>query len=333
MNLTSEVILCTYNGSAFIIEQLESILRQTRRVNKISIHDDRSSDDTLSLIRQFVGGLTEENQRLFEIHPNPANLGYARNFIGAITESTEDVLFLCDQDDIWEPNKVEVCLDLFTTHQADMIFSDGSLIDSSGRGIGRGSVFEAYGLTGKMASRFRENAFELLIKRNYVNGAASAVRRAAAQDALPLPCDMPHDYWLAIWCSLHNGVIATPERLYRYRQHRGNAIGVGTSNLLYELLGIWRHPDSPRQRELRVWKAVTDRISTLSRPEQYEAAARKLEWLSRVVPSDAGNLARSYEILKSALNGSYRSYSGRFAFLRDLVSIFRRTGRPPLHSC
>ena len=44
MDLTTEVVLCTYNGERFVAEQLLSILRQTKRVDKISIHDDASTD-------------------------------------------------------------------------------------------------------------------------------------------------------------------------------------------------------------------------------------------------------------------------------------------------
>jgi glycosyltransferase involved in cell wall biosynthesis len=323
MYLTTEVILCTYNGSAFIIEQLESILKQTTRVNKISIYDDQSSDDTVPRIHGFISRQAEDIQRLFNIQINRVNLGYARNFTEAMARSTKDVLFLCDQDDIWEPGKVEAFLDLLILHGSDMVFSDGEIIDHSGLALGRGTVFKSYGLTKNSVSCFRERGFELLMKRNYINGAATAVRRIAAQNALPLPCDMPHDYWIAIWCSLHNGIVATPQILYRYRQHQGNVVGIGSSKLLYDLLGIWRHPSAPRKRELRIWKAVAGRIASVCRPDQCEAATRKLEWLSRVVTGDSKSSARSYEILKSAFNGSYRKYSPRYAFLRDLVSLFK----------
>ena len=322
--LSTEVLLCTYNGAPFIVEQLESVLRQTTRVTKISIYDDRSSDGTVVRIHEFVNQLSPHDQQLFEIQVNSSTLGYARNFINAIEHATQDILFLCDQDDVWEPQKVEDLLKLLLDSPSDMVFSDGVLIDESGREFDRMTVLQSYGLTTNehVVDYFREHAFELLMKRNYVNGAAAAIRRASAHSALPLPCDMPHDYWLAIWCSLHGGVVATPRVLYRYRQHRHNVIGIGSSNPIYEWLGIWRHPNAPRERELRIWRAVTNRIEKLPCSKQIDGARRKLEWLTRVVSRDK-SFTRAWEIVKSALNGTYRQYSGRASLLRDLVSLIK----------
>ena len=260
---------------------------------------------------------------MFQVQVNVRNLGYSRNFVNAIERATADILFLCDQDDIWEAPKVESFLHLFHEYGPDMVFSDGSLIDESGRKFERTTVLKSYGLSRQRISRFRDDAFQLLLKRNYVNGAAAAIRRIAAQDALPLPCDMPHDYWLAIWCSLHAGIVATPQPLYRYRQHHRNVIGIGSSNPIYVWLGIWRHPTAPRARELHIWEAVTNRIANLPCENQVEAARRKVHWLSRLAAGDRRNLLRAYEILKSALNGSYRRYSHKYSFLRDMVSLLK----------
>lgn len=322
-DLTTEVIVCTYNGSAFIVEQLESILKQTKRVTRISIYDDRSSDDTVPRIREFVARRPLDEQYLFTIKINSTNLGYAHNFTNAIVNSTEDVLFLCDQDDLWEPEKVEVFLKLFQQYAPDMVFSDGLLIDRAGQKINRMTVLASYGLTKHRIAHFRENAFDLLIKQNYINGAAAAIRRAAAQKALPLPCEMPHDYWLALWCSLHNGIVATEQTLYRYRQHQGNVIGTGSRNPLYILLGIWRQPTVPRERELRIWTAVSDRIFCLPHRKETEFTRRKLTWLSRLLSAERKSLSRGILILVSALNGNYRKYSPKHAFLRDIVSLIK----------
>jgi len=323
-DLSTEVLLCTYNGAPFVVEQLQSILSQTKRVTKISIYDDRSSDDTVARINDFVTQQPPDAQQLFAVHVNPSNLGYALNFINAIEHASQDILFLCDQDDVWGPQKVESLLELFEDSAPDMVFSDGTIIDQSGQEVDRITVLHSYGFgKGKEdIAHFREHAFELLMKRNYVNGAAAAVRRVTAQSALPLPCDMPHDYWLAIWCSLHGGVVATPQVLYRYRQHRHNVIGIGSSSPMYEWLGIWRHPTVPRERELRIWRAVTTRIATLPCSHKIDAARRKLDWLTRVVSRDK-SFSRVWEIAKSALNGNYRQYSGKDSFLRDLVSLLK----------
>ena len=323
MTPTTEVIVCTYNGAAFIVDQLQSIVAQTTRVNKISIYDDRSSDDTVTRIHGFLDRLPSDERGLFTVHVNAGNLGYALNFMNAIAKATEDIVFLCDQDDTWEPRKVEVFLDLFREYAPDMVFSDGSITDEAGQEFRGVNVLASYGLHKRGIRRFRDRAFDLLLKQNYINGAAAAVRRVTAQEAFPLPCDMPHDYWLAIWCSLHAGIVATSQTLYRYRQHRRNVIGMGSTNPLYAWLGIWRQPSAPRERELRIWEAVTERIAGFASSAQLKAARRKLSWLQRVVPRSKTRLTRGIAILKSALDGSYRRYSSTDAALRDVVSLIR----------
>jgi hypothetical protein len=134
---------------------------------------------------------------------------------------------------------------------------------------------------------------------------------------------MPHDYWFAIWCALHDGIVATPKPLYRYRLHGRNVIGIGSNRPLYRWLGIWRQPTAPRERELRIWRAVTSRIAALPRETEIAAAQSKLAWLSHVVPRENNRLKRAFEILMSALNGRYRSYSVADSFFRDLVSLIR----------
>lgn len=322
---TTEVILCTYNGRRFLEEQIRSILDQTVPVDRIRIYDDQSSDGTVEFLNEVISSLYINDAEKIKISINDSNLGYARNFCRGIMNAAEDIIFLCDQDDVWEPDKVEVLLSLFEKFEPDMVFSDGALIDQFGRAMKGPSVLRCYGLRDDQVSSFHANAFERLLKRNYINGAASAIRRTAAQRALPLPCDMPHDFWLAIWCSLHKGVVATPRKLYRYRQHGNNVIGAGGSNLLYHWLGIWRQPILPRERDLHIWKAVTGRLDSTETgsPDKIAAARDKLDWLTRVVSRERGGLRGTVALLKSALAGHYGRYATATAFARDLVASFR----------
>ncbi len=323
MDVTTEVILCTYNGSAYIADQLRSILEQTSSINKISIYDDLSSDDTVAKIHEFVRQRPAQQQQLFNIQVNPANLGYALNFCQGIANATEDLLFLCDQDDIWEPEKTSALMQLFELHGVDMVFSDGKCVDVIGQPLDRKSVLESYGLCRDQIENFSAHAFDHLIKRNYINGAAAAIRRTAGQAALPLPGDMPHDYWLAIWCSLHNGIVATPKYLYQYRLHLNNAIGMGSDNWLYEWMGIWRQPTAPRDREFRIWQAVTQRLALPPSSKNFQLVQLKLSFLSLVSSNNENKLSRCLAILKFLTNGGYRKYSSNQGLLCDILSLLK----------
>ena len=106
------VAMATYNGAEYIIEQLDSIRRQTKSVDEVVIVDDCSKDETVSLVRAFNEKYPDLNIKLYE---NEENLGYKKNFKKALSLCDGEILFLCDQDDAWKENKVEVLCNIFET--------------------------------------------------------------------------------------------------------------------------------------------------------------------------------------------------------------------------
>ena len=316
--LSTEVIVCTYNGARFIVEQLESIFGQSQKPDLISIYDDRSVDNTVAIVLHFIEqrGTNDVSTR---VRINENNLGFALNFSNAIAEAQCDVLFLCDQDDRWHENKIRTSLDIIQNSKADMMFSDGILIDAEGHRLPVRSVLTNYGLSKSNIVNFPRNPAQHLLRRNYVNGAAMAIRRAAAQAALPVPAGVPHDYWLAIWCALHGGIDATADCLYEYRQHDSNVIGMGLDRWHHQLLGIWHRPHPPRLRELNILTEFIPRIQGMPAASAFN---EKLQWLQACV-GQKGRLVRLSSVLRSALRGYYRRFGAPYALARDLVSILR----------
>lgn len=103
------VALASYNGEKYIIDQLRSIMVQTRQVDEVIINDDCSPDKTVELVKSFI---SKNNLKSWKIKINDKNLGFAENFRKAIDQCTGDVIFLCDQDDIWISNRVEVMMSI-----------------------------------------------------------------------------------------------------------------------------------------------------------------------------------------------------------------------------
>lgn len=100
------VALATYNGEKYILEQLDSILCQTQEVDEVIICDDRSRDETVHLIENFI---TQHSlSQKWKLFVNEQNLGYGENFKKAAYLCSGDVVFFCDQDDIWVKNRVEI---------------------------------------------------------------------------------------------------------------------------------------------------------------------------------------------------------------------------------
>ena len=108
------VALATYNGSRYITEQLDSILSQTMYVDEIIICDDKSSDDTVKIINQYI---KEKNlSDVISLHVNERNLGYASNFMKAVKMTAGDYIFFCDQDDIWTKQRVQQMVDIMNSN-------------------------------------------------------------------------------------------------------------------------------------------------------------------------------------------------------------------------
>lgn len=103
--MKTSVIIATYNGSKFIEEQLDSILAQSVQPDEVVITDDGSKDNTKEIVQRYIDkhGLNE----IWHLYVNEKNKGYAKNFLDGTTLTTGDIIFFCDQDDIWTLDRVK----------------------------------------------------------------------------------------------------------------------------------------------------------------------------------------------------------------------------------
>lgn len=108
--MKSSIALTTYNGSKFITELLDSIRNQTRQPDEVVIIDDVSTDDTVSIVSEYIKSNGLKN---WSIIRNESNLGWKKNFRKVMSKCTGDIVFFCDQDDIWHQDKVEVMCSVF----------------------------------------------------------------------------------------------------------------------------------------------------------------------------------------------------------------------------
>ena len=96
------IALATFNGEAYIGEQLDSLARQILLPDELVVCDDGSVDNTVAIVQEF------QNAAPFsvKIHQNSKRLGFADNFLQAATKCSGDWVAFCDQDDIWFPEKL-----------------------------------------------------------------------------------------------------------------------------------------------------------------------------------------------------------------------------------
>jgi glycosyltransferase involved in cell wall biosynthesis len=99
------VILSTYNGEQYLTALLDSLRSQTRQPDEVLVSDDASTDRTLEIVRSYIGkyGLTN-----WHIIDHERNVGWRANFKRGILSCSGDLVFPCDQDDIWDDRKIEL---------------------------------------------------------------------------------------------------------------------------------------------------------------------------------------------------------------------------------
>lgn len=130
---TIAVALITYNGEKFILDQIRSVKNQTIKPSRIYIFDDASTDSTVEIISSFI---EEYNLLEWQIHISNNNHGWRNNAINALSNINEDIVFWCDQDDIWDSNKIELMINYFYNNECMAVYSSWRYIDSKNHLMG-----------------------------------------------------------------------------------------------------------------------------------------------------------------------------------------------------
>lgn len=219
------VAIATYNGQEFIKEQLLSILNQTMPVDEIVICDDQSSDDTVKIIQELLC------DKIY-LYQNEKNLGYKLNFKKALSYCKGDYIFLCDQDDIWLENKVEVMMQIMNVNKnIKVLASTYDLIDENNNPI-HIDINPKFSNKNMYKCKVKPNAlvkvpFERLIVENSFQGCALCLRKQVNEKFQRcFSVDFHHDWLINILASEQNGMYFLNIPLFHYRIHSKNTIGL-----------------------------------------------------------------------------------------------------------
>ncbi len=215
------VALATYNGALFLQKQLDSIAQQTRKPDELVITDDASSDATLDIARAFA----ETAPFATRIHRNETRLGYRANFMHALSLCRSDLIALCDQDDIWEPEKLAIAQAALTAQDTLFFFHNAWLIDRDGNLLGPAAIFSApYASNPPLSHHSLINpfGFSTVFDRWLLQFSDLWERSVATHED---GNRMPHDQWLYFLASVFGTIAYCDKPLTRYRQHGGNVYG------------------------------------------------------------------------------------------------------------
>jgi glycosyltransferase involved in cell wall biosynthesis len=291
----ASVALCTYNGARYLREQLRSIADQRTPPHEVVICDDASTDDSVKIAENFARTAPFN----VAIHRNPTRIGTVANFEQAIALCSGDVIFLCDQDDVWHPDKIARLLPRFGEARVACIFTDARLIDERGNAIGR-TLWQQIGFAGLRFS------FDTVADRNVATGATMAFRASLRSLLLPMPKDQPHDWWIVLLTAATGGAIPISETLIDYRVHGEQQSGAGPkvgSLETWIAASMSTGPQAFRDRAHRL-ELVRDRLATAG--VQIDIDDRIAHLQTR---ASMHGFRRPLLVLRELLSGRYFRYS------------------------
>ncbi len=200
------VAMAVYNGEKYISEQIDSILKQLEDKDELVISVNPSTDRTEEIIKQYSAQDSRIKVHLCNMR------GVLHNFENAITKTTNDIIMLSDQDDIWADRKIQTVKELF--------------IDKSISGVCHGCQFiDSYGkLLKQQPAETGPHTISTLeiLKKNPVQGSTLAFRSDMKKYILPFPSSIPmHDSWIGLMICKHGKLLYIPDQLLLYRQHEG----------------------------------------------------------------------------------------------------------------
>ncbi len=216
-----DILMAAYNGEKYIGKQIESIAAQTYEDWTLYIRDDNSSDGTMVVVRQYA----RKYPGKIKFFANSENSGSAKsNFFKLIKESDADVIFTCDQDDIWEKDKVEITLKEFEgVTDPLLVHTDLKVIDENDNVISNSMVKSQH----LNVERRRLNQ---ILVQNIVTGCTMAFNRALA-DVLKEPELIPvHDWWIAAAAAVFGEIKYIDKCTVSYRKHSCNVCGAQNMN-------------------------------------------------------------------------------------------------------
>lgn len=317
------IAMCTYNGSLYLREQLQSIACQTFPPDELVICDDGSADDTVRLLTAFA------SESLFptRVYLNKERLGPAKNFEKAIRLCTGDIIILADQDDLWNLQKVARLLEVFERHpEAVYAFSDAEMVDHDGASRGK-NLWEAIAFRERVNEFAGPGQLKLLLKQNLITGAAMAFRASFRDIVLPIPSGWMHDYWIVLLGSALAYGVPVPEALFQYRRHTTQVVGwrkqtflqVCKTSLAASPEDSWQKVEDFRKLQER----VTSDPSTRCPQECLRLLKQKeIHLLTRARTRSSTGISRIVRVLAEAVTGRYQRYSDSwYSIVRDLKIV------------
>ena len=251
------IVLATYNGEKYLKEQLNSLVNQTLKPDEIVFVDDGSKDSTLTLVHQFV----EEHPEIScKVLLNEENLGPARTFARGVMNTSGDIIFFSDQDDIWYEFKLEQMVQIFEQMpEVQVLCTAYDIYDDKNQTI----IPKEY-----QSEMVKPISLHEVLYENVSPGCTTALRSTLKDEAKKINEKMyVHDWFYTILAANQNGLFFYDKSLIKYRVHQSNTVGMNISFL--QKLKKQRYLKDEKQQIKLLNEVVIQNILTKSLDRQY----------------------------------------------------------------
>ena len=281
-NKKIDILMATYNGQKYLVEQLDSIINQTYHNWNLLIRDDNSTDKTLEIIQNYH----KKDKRIKILKDNKGNLGIVRNFEELLKSSESEFIMFSDQDDIWVENKLDIYLKMIEKikNKGFMIHSDAILFDKN-----KSNILKDTFISKKAINRGLENVFF----NYFVQGATILISKEIKNFILPFPKEVYlHDRYIHLISELFFERIFVNKALIYYRQHGDNQIGA--KNTIRELLSK-RYFD---ERDRQLIKVIYNKYGSLLTEDK----KKLIEEYFKITDIEKNRFNRFLNLKKSKIN-------------------------------
>ena len=314
---TISLALCTYNGESYLPTQWQSLVDQQLLPDEVIVCDDQSTDDTIAVLRK----LAAEAPFPVRIIENQTRLGFNKNFEQVLSECTGDLIFICDQDDFWFPEKIAVMTDHMTQHpDTQVTFCNAWVTDEHLQGREK-RFWEWIRFDSRAQKRWQNGEMmEVMLDGNRVMGCATVIRRSFLSAVLPIPNEVPgyiYDGWVGLVGAAFHTIRFIDQPLQLYRTHVQQQVGVRQKEVP-ERIRLRDRFARHRAKKLAPLRDKQAQLATISRllAERTSANAPGLPHLHRrlahftmrsCLPHD--RLKRLKPVLSSLQQGNYNRYA------------------------
>lgn len=207
------VCIATYNGAAYILKQIESILVQLNIDDEVIVVDDCSADKTVTILESI-------NDPRIKIFKNNSNRSHVYSFARAVSLAGNELIFMSDQDDIWIEGRVDIMKKRLTETGVMLITSNSIFVNINDEKID----YPIEGVHDKDSTSYYKNIFSIFMGKTNYYGCTMAFHKKLREVILPIPAYVEsHDIWIAMAANLLKSNIHLDDFTLKRRIHGGNA--------------------------------------------------------------------------------------------------------------